>query len=90
MFTASGTAKLADLGIAKSANEQDTMLTIEATVFGTPAYMSPEQAMDSSKVDCRADIYSLGIVLFEMLAGQHPYRGTKPVEILSHSPLPDQ
>ena len=83
MFTASGTAKLADLGIAKSANEQDTMLTIEATVFGTPAYMSPEQAMDSSKVDCRADIYSLGIVLFEMLAGQHPYRGTKPVEILS-------
>ncbi len=83
MFTTEGTAKLADLGIAKSTNEQDTMLTMEASVFGTPAYMSPEQAMDSSKVDCRADIYSLGIVLFEMLSGQRPYRGSGTMEILS-------
>lgn len=83
MFAADGTAKLADLGIAKSTNEQDTMLTMEVSVFGTPAYMSPEQAMDSSKVDCRADIYSLGIVLFEMLSGQRPYRGSGTMEILS-------
>ncbi len=83
MFTTEGTAKLADLGIAKSTSEQDTMLTMEASVFGTPAYMSPEQAMDSSKVDCRADIYSLGIVLFEMLSGQRPYRGSGTMEILS-------
>ena len=83
MFAADGTAKLADLGIAKSANDQDTMLTVDASVFGTPAYMSPEQAMDSSRVDCRADIYSLGIVLFEMLAGQRPYRGSGTIEILS-------
>lgn len=83
MFAADGTAKLADLGIAKSTNDQDTMLTMEASVFGTPAYMSPEQAMDSSKVDCRADIYSLGVVLFEMLSGQRPYHGSGTMEILS-------
>ncbi len=83
MFTTEGIAKLADLGIAKSTNEQDTMLTMEASIFGTPAYMSPEQAMDSSKVDCRADIYSLGIVFFEMLSGQRPYRGSGTMEILS-------
>ena len=83
MFTDTGVAKLADLGIAKSANEQDTMLTVDASVFGTPAYMSPEQALDSSKVDCRADIYSLGIVLFEMLTGQRPYKGNSTIEILS-------
>lgn len=83
MFSADGIAKLADLGIAKSTNEQDTMLTMEASVFGTPAYMSPEQAMDSRKVDCRADIYSLGIVFYEMLSGQRPYRGNNTIEILS-------
>ncbi len=83
MFSSDGIAKLADLGIAKSTNDQDTMLTMEASVFGTPAYMSPEQAMDSRKVDCRADIYSLGIVFYEMLSGQRPYRGNSTIEILS-------
>ncbi len=94
MFAADGTAKLADLGIAKSSGEQDMALTMEASVFGTPAYMSPEQAMDSSKVDCRADIYSLGIVLFEMIAGKLPFQGMGMVEILSSvvdrsKPVPD-
>ncbi len=83
MFTVDGTVKLADLGIAKSTNEQDTMLTVESSVFGTPAYMSPEQARDSRKVDCRADIYSLGIVFYEMLAGERPYQGESMIEILS-------
>ena len=93
MFAADGSVKLADLGIAKSANEQDTMLTLEASVFGTPAYMSPEQAMDSRKVDSRADIYSLGIVLFEMISGQRPFYGKGTIEILSQvvneEPVPD-
>ncbi len=83
MFAADGTAKLADLGIAKSTDEQDTMLTMAASVFGTPSYMSPEQAMDSSKVDIRADIYSLGIVFYEMLAGKRPYHGDSSIQILS-------
>ena len=83
MFSADGTVKLADLGIAKSTESKDADLTLTAAVFGTPAYMSPEQAMDSGKVDYRADIYSLGIVFYEMLAGQKPYRGESSIEILS-------
>ena len=93
MFAADGSVKLADLGIAKSTDEQDTMITMAASVFGTPAYMSPEQARDSSKVDSRADIYSLGIVFFEMLSGQRPFSGNTAIQILSQvmdsSSIPD-
>ncbi len=92
MYTQSGVVKLADLGIAKSMNEFDATLTMESTVFGTPAYMSPEQARDSKSVDCRADIYSLGIVFYEMLTGRCPYRGTPMAvvaQILSPQEIPD-
>ncbi len=92
MFTESGVVKLADLGIAKSTSECDATLTMESTVFGTPAYMSPEQAKDAKNVDCRADIYSLGIVFYEMLTGQCPYRGTPMAivaKILSPAKIPD-
>ena len=83
MFDADGTAKLADLGIAKLTDNQEITLTASHSVFGTPAYMSPEQARDSSKVDSRADIYSLGIVFYEMLTGRRPYRGDSAIEVLS-------
>ncbi len=83
MFAENGTVKLADLGIAKAVDPQDTTLTLEQSVFGTPAYMSPEQARDSHMVDCRADIYSLGIVFYEMLAGRRPYSGSSTIELLS-------
>ena len=83
MFDAQGVVKLADLGIAKATDDRDTSLTIEASVFGTPAYMSPEQARDSSKVDTRADIYSLGVVFFEMLTGRRPFSGNTSIEILT-------
>ena len=93
MFAADGTVKLADLGIAKSTDEKDAALTMASAIFGTPAYMSPEQAKDSGKVDARADIYSLGIVFYEMLAGQRPYRGDSSMQILSQvvaeTPVPD-
>ena len=92
MFGQDGEAKLADLGIAKSADDS-TLVTMENAVFGTPAYMSPEQANDSGKVDARADIYSLGIMLFEMLAGRRPYDGASSMNIiaklLSREPVPD-
>ncbi len=92
MFGPSGEAKLADLGIAKAADDS-TLVTMENAVFGTPAYTSPEQAYDSGKVDARADIYSLGIVFFEMLAGRRPYDGSSSMNIiakvLSREPVPD-
>ena len=92
MFGPSGEAKLADLGIAKAADDS-TLVTMENAVFGTPAYMSPEQAYDSGKVDARADIYSLGIVFFEILSGRRPYDGSSSMNIiakvLSREPVPD-
>ena len=74
MFDADGTPKLADLGVAKfsSSSMQTTTLTSTGVMIGTPAYMSPEQMMNSNSVDGRADIYSLGLVLYEMLAGERP------------------
>ena len=93
MFSGDGSVKLADLGIAKSSGDQDTLVTVAAAVFGTPSYMSPEQARDSGKVDCRADLWSLGVVFFELLCGQRPIQGKALVEIvtslLSNDPMPD-
>ncbi len=83
MFTDKGLVKLTDLGIAKSTAPQDDHLTQVASIFGTPTYMSPEQARDASKVDIRADIYSVGCVLFKMLTGRPPYVGDNPVAILT-------
>ena len=89
MFAADGSAKLTDLGIAKGNGEQDTLVTMAAAVFGTPAYMSPEQARDASSVDCRSDIWSLGVVLYEMLAGKRPYEGKGLGDIVSQLLSPD-
>lgn len=93
MFAADGSAKLADLGIAKGTGEQDTLVTMASAVFGTPAYMAPEQATDSSSVDGRADIWSLGVVLYEMLSGARPYEGNGlgaiVKQLLSDDPFPD-
>ena len=95
MFTADGEVKLADFGIAKAAQDdpENMLKTMPAQVFGTPAYMSPEQVKDASSVDARADIWSLGVVLFEMLAGARPYSAKSIVEVaaflLSPTPFPD-
>ena len=85
LFDADGTPKLSDLGIAKfsECNETTTTITKTGMIIGTPSYMSPEQMMDSHSVDARADIYSLGIVLYEMLTGVRPYSGSTIVELLS-------
>ena len=93
MLTPDGTAKLVDLGVAKVTDGSDSLKTTVKSVFGTPAYISPEQALDSSTVDTRADIYSLGIVLFEMLCGKRPYNGDTPTDVmqklLDPEPIPD-
>ena len=72
MFRANGTAVLADFGIAK-AMKTVSAATMAGNAIGTPDYMSPEQAQ-ASLVDGRSDLYSLGAVLYECLAGQKPYQ----------------
>ena len=73
LFKSDGSAALSDFGIAKSVSTE-TQLTAVGFAVGTPEYMSPEQAMGQS-LDHRSDIYSLGVVFFEMLMGKKPYLG---------------
>ena len=68
----SGLLKIVDFGVAAAAKSGDTQLTKTGYVIGSPKYMAPEQIL-GKKVDERADIYSLGVILYEMLAGQPPY-----------------
>ena len=93
MLTTEGTVKLLDLGIAKTSGGIDSLKTMAKSLFGTPAYISPEQALDSSAVDARADVFSLGIILFELLCGRHPYMDDTPTKVLQQlldpSPIPD-
>ena len=93
MLSADGTVKLVDLGVAKIVDGRDSFRTMPNAVFGTPSYISPEQAMDASTVDVRADIYSLGIVFFEMLCGRRPYDGDNAGEVIKRAldptPVPD-
>ncbi len=89
LIDSEGSAKVTDFGIARSLHEEG--LTADGRVLGTTDYVSPEQAM-GQRVTGQSDIYSLGIVLWEMLVGAPPYRGDNQVAIaMKHvrEPLPD-
>jgi serine/threonine-protein kinase len=75
--------KLLDFGIAKLkvSGEFDRGLTRPGVIMGTPEYMAPEQAYSADTVDARADIFSLGVMIFEMLAGRRPVGGDEPQQI---------
>ena len=81
-----GQALLADFGIARASSLSGEKLTSTGVSLGTPTYMSPEQGMADPNIDARSDIYSLGCVLYEMLAGQPPFTGnTTQALIARHS-----
>jgi predicted Ser/Thr protein kinase len=72
-----------DFGLAKEADpEVGLSLTSEGLVVGTPAYMSPEQARGVKTVDRRTDVYSMGVMMYEMLAGRQPFEGETAIDIL--------
>lgn len=89
LLDAAGTASVADFGLAQLM-ERDAGLTQTGMLTGTPHYMAPEQAL-GKRVDHRCDIYSLGIVAYEMFVGTPPFGGDSPVSVLLrhvHEPLP--
>ncbi|MBI2373067.1 MAG: serine/threonine protein kinase [Deltaproteobacteria bacterium] len=74
--------KVLDFGVAKLADNEAAMtLTATGMIFGTPKYMSPEQA-EGKHIDFRADIYAIGVVMFEMLAARPPFLAETPVQLL--------
>jgi serine/threonine-protein kinase len=79
-LTPSDAAKIGDFGIARL-ERPDATLTLTGQTFGSPPYMSPEQAT-GGKVDARADLYSLGCVLFQMLVGRRPFSGDDAVSLV--------
>jgi serine/threonine protein kinase len=76
--------KVLDFGLAKVTSEQaqNTGLTQQGVMMGTPDYMAPEQATDAAKADSRADIYSLGCTLYYLLAGHPPFKGVSLTDVL--------
>jgi serine/threonine protein kinase len=84
-------ARLMDFGLVRSESDEGSSLTVTGRVVGTYRYMSPEQAQ-GKPVDPRSDLYSLGVILYELLAGVPPFAASEPVglwrQILSARPLP--
>jgi len=88
LLTSSGQAKVADFGIARALSSSEGELTQTGSVMGTATYFSPEQAQ-GLPIDARADLYSLGVVLYEMVTGRPPFTGDTPLAI-SYKHVQDQ
>jgi serine/threonine protein kinase len=91
LFDSHGEAFLTDFGIGKLYEDGQNMTITGSVVLGTPAYMSPEQAL-GKPLDPRSDVYSLGAVMFEMLSGALPYKGPTSISVaMKHvnEPVPD-
>lgn len=108
LLSRDGVVKVADLGLVKVPDQQDvevdgedgsmlgrsggSQVTMMGTAVGTPAYMAPEQSVDATQVDHRADIYSLGCTLFYLLAGKPPFDAPDVSTLLAqhaNAPIPD-
>lgn len=92
LFEEDGRVMVTDFGIARAITEGDSRLTATGMAIGTPAYMSPEQSAGDKQVDGRSDLYSLGVVGYQMLAGEPPFVASSTpallVKHISESPTP--
>jgi eukaryotic-like serine/threonine-protein kinase len=88
LVTREGHAKIADFGIARVSESQ---MTLPGRVLGSPAYMAPEQ-LSGEKADARADLFSLGVILYTVLTGHRPFQGNSAATVISkvahHDPVP--
>lgn len=82
MITRDGTAKLADMGLARLASDAETAQAEAGRAFGTPYYISPEQIRGEVDIDFRADIYSLGATLYHMVTGRVPFEAPTPAAVM--------
>ncbi|QAY72598.1 Stk1 family PASTA domain-containing Ser/Thr kinase [Agromyces protaetiae] len=80
MITTAGQVKVMDFGIARAVSDSATTVAQTTAILGTASYFSPEQAKGET-VDARTDLYSTGVVLFELLTGRPPFRGDTPVAV---------
>ena len=91
MVTDAGQVKVMDFGIARAVSDSSSTVAETTAILGTAAYFSPEQAK-GEPVDARADLYSTGVVLYELLTGRPPFRGDTPVAVayqhVSETPVP--
>ncbi|MBI2944939.1 MAG: serine/threonine protein kinase [Candidatus Wallbacteria bacterium] len=85
LLSCDGVPKLADFGLAKSISSQQSVLTAGGILLGTPGYMGPE-VIEGSAAGPAADVYALGVMLYEMLRGQRPFEGENP-SVVFHAQL---
>ena len=82
MMAPGGIAKLADMGLARVASDQEAAQAEAGRAYGTPYYISPEQVRGDVGTDFRADIYSLGATLYHLVTGRVPFEGSNPTEVM--------